>query len=169
MKKLIAICVLCSPMFAYAAETCSTSSGAETVEEQMEIKTDVPKHLKGATICVVQADNKMSCVPAEKFKVVPRKQQFIVSKTKQLDKTSCVSEVEVLKEAEAKKNRVSLMAGNGPKEGLDRSSDGTTVTVESKVGAIGGAQYQRLLNDRLSVGAQLQTNKSVLVNVGLDF
>lgn len=167
MKKLLVICVLCSPMFAYAAENCSTTTGSETVEEQLEIKTDVPKHLVGATVCVRQADGKESCVPAEKFKVVPRKQQFIVSKTKQLDKMSCSTEVLVA--AEAKKNRVSLMAGNGPKEGLDRSSDGSTVTVESKVGAVGGAQYQRLLNERVSVGTQVQTNKSVLFNVGVDF
>ena len=167
MKTFIAILVLLSPMFALAAETCSTSSGAETVEEQLEIKTDVPKHLQGATICVVQADHKMSCVPAEKFKVVPRKQQFIVSKTKQVDKTSCTTAAE-----EAKRNRISLLAGRGTQEGVDRSSDGNKVTVESKVGAVGGAQYQRLLpvlDDRLSIGAQLQTNKTILLNVGLDF
>lgn len=168
MKTFIAICVLCSPMFAYAAETCSTSISAETVEEQMEIKTDVPKFLEDKEICIRDTKTGVAgCVSTAKFKVVPRKQQFIVSKTTQYEITSCSTEV--ISSAEAKRNRVSLMAGNGPKEGLDRSNDGSTVTVESKVGTIGGAQYQRLLNDRLSVGAQIQTNESVLVNVGLDF
>ena len=43
------------------------------------------------------------------------------------------------------------------------------VDVESKTGAIGGVQYQRLLTDRISVGVQGQTNDSVLLNVGLEF
>ena len=149
---------------ALAAETCSTSVAAETVEEQMEIKTDVPKFLEGKEICIRDPKTGISeCVPTAKFKVVPRKQQFIVAKTTQYVKTSCSSEIE------NKKNRISLMAGNGPKEGLDRAIGSSSVSVESRVGAIGGAQYQRLLNDRLSLGAQLQTNKSVLVNLGLDF
>lgn len=159
MKKFILILIMISPMLVLASENCSTTSDAETVEETKEITTDVPNHLKGATIIVRTADGRETSVPAEKFKVVPRKQQFIVSKTKQLDKTMC----------SANKNRVSLLAGNGPKEGLDRSKSGTTVTVESRTGAVGGAQYQRLLNERISVGAQIQTNESVLVNIGLDF
>lgn len=164
MKKFFTIFILCSPMFAFASENCSTDVSAESVEQQLEIKTDVPSHLKGATITVRLADGRESTVSAEQFKVVARKQQFIVTKTKQLEKTMC--------SAELKKNRVSLLAGNGPKEGLDRTNNGSTVTVESKVGAVGGLQYQRLLpilKNRLSVGAQLQTNESVLVNVGLDF
>jgi hypothetical protein len=161
MKNLFIILVLCFPMFTLAAENCSTTSEAATVEEQLEIKTDVPKHLVGATICVKQADGKESCVPAEKFKVVARKQQFIVTKTKQLDKTMC--------SAELNKNRVSLLAGNGPKEGLDKTVTPTQVTIESRTGAVGGLQYQRLITDKISVGAQLQTNESALINVGLDF
>jgi hypothetical protein len=166
MKTFIAILIMVSPMLVFASETCSTSSGAETVEETKEITTDVPAHLKGATIIVRTADGKETSVPAEKFKVVPRKQQFLVTKTKQTDKTMCSTD--------PAKNRVSLLAGNGPKEGLDRSKTATTVTVESRTGAVGGLQYQRLtdlkvLGMPLSVGGQLQTNESALVNVGLDF
>jgi hypothetical protein len=161
MKKLIAIFTLIIPTLTLASENCSTITGAETVEEKLEIKTDVPKFLKGATIIVRTADGKETSVPAEKFKVVPRKQQFIVSKTKQLDKTMC--------SAELNKNRVSLLAGYGTLEGFSRSKTATSVTVESETGLVGGAQYQRLLTDRISVGAQVQTNDTTLVNVGLDF
>lgn len=159
MKKFFIIPILCSPMLASASNNCSTSTNEETVEEQLEIKTDVPSHLKGATIIVRRADGKESIVSAEQFKVVPRQQQFIVTKTKQLDKMVCGPD----------KNRISLLAGNGPKEGLDRSKTSTTVTVESKVGAIGGLQYQRLVTDKISLGIQGQTNESVLVNIGLEF
>jgi hypothetical protein len=41
---------------------------------------------------------------------VPRKQQYLVTKTKQLDKMVCGPE----------KNRISLLAGKGQKSGLDR-------------------------------------------------
>jgi hypothetical protein len=158
-KLLIFVLSFAVSVAALADDNCSTTSKAETVEETREIKTDVPKHLVGATICVKQADGRESCVPAEQFKVVPRKQQFLVTKTKQENKLVCGPD----------KNRVSLLAGNGPKEGLDRSKTATTVTVESRVGAVGGLQYQRLITEDISVGAQVQTNESVLLNIGLDF
>lgn len=167
MKTLLFVLII-STMFLASivmAEDCSTDSQAETVEEQLEIKTDVPKHLVGATICVKRADGAESCVPAEKFKVVPRQQQFITMKTKQLDTKVCSVKVKDGKE----KNRVSLMGGQGPKYGLQRSVEPGKVTVESNSGLIGGAQYQRLLTDKVSVGAQVQSNESVLVNIGLDF
>ena len=138
---------------------CDTTSNAEEVSETREITTDVPNHLKGATIIVRTADGRESSVPAEKFKVVPRVQQFIITKTKQLDKTVCTPE----------KNRISLLAGKGPQEGLNRTKTATSVTIETDVGAIGGLQYQRLVTDKISLGIQGQTNESVLVNIGLEF
>ena len=162
--KLLLLCLLCIPSISLAAELCMDSTGSEEIQEQMEIKTDVPAFLKGATITVKLSNGKESTVPAEMFKVVPRKQQFIVSKTKQIDKTYCVQTAK-----KAPLNRISLLGGQGPKEGLERSSDGSTVSVESRVGTIGGAQYQRLLTERISAGVQLQTNKSALVELGLDF
>ncbi len=163
MKKIITILMMI-PTLSFASQTCNTVSNAETVEEQMEIKTDVPNHLKGATIIVRTADGKESSVPAEKFKVVPRKQQFIVSKTKQLDETTCNQDLN--------KNRISVLAGKGAKEGLDKTVSPTEVTVKSRVGAVGGLQYQRLLpymDNRVNVGVQATSNKTVLMNLGLDF
>jgi hypothetical protein len=141
------------------AADCTTTSNAEVVQETTEIKTDVPSHLKGATITVRLADGRETTVPAEKFKVVPRAQQFIVAKTYQLNRQVCSPE----------KNRLSLLGGNGPKEGLNRHKTATKVTVESDVGAVGGLQYQRLLDHGLSLGIQGQSNESVLVNIGIDF
>lgn len=150
--------MLCVPGYAFALD-CSTSSNAEEVTETRELTTDVPSHLKGAIIMIILADGTHSAVPAEKFKVVPRAQQFLITKTKQLDKTTCTPE----------KNRLSLLAGNGPKEGLSRYKTSSTVTVESKVGTVGGLQYQRLLDHGVNVGIQGQSNESVLVNIGIDF
>jgi hypothetical protein len=158
MKSFIVIMMMLFPGLVFA-ENCSTSTSEEQVEETKEIKTDVPNHLKGAVIIVRTADGRESVVPAEKFKVVPRVQQFVVTKTKESSKTMCRPD----------KNRVSVAAGNGAKEGLKRSTNGNTVEVESRVGAVGGLQYQRMVTEKISVGAQVQTNETVLIGIGLDF
>lgn len=160
MKKFIIALIMTLPVISFASEKCSTTSEKEIVQEQKDINTAVPEHLKGATIIVRTADGKEMSVPAEQFKVVPRKQQFMVTKVKQVSKMMCSAEL---------KNRVSLLAGDGPRDGLKRTETPTTVTIESKTGVVGGVQYQRLLTDRISVGAQVQSNESALISVGLEF
>lgn len=142
--------------------SCSEQTSAEEVTGQLEIKTDVPNHLKGGKVCTYRADGQSSCVPAERFKVVPRKQQFLTVRTERSKVVSCTTNA-------PRKNRVSLMGGHGTQEGLKSTTTGSTVEVESKVGAVGGAQYQRMLGERLSVGVQGQTNKTGSVLIGVDF
>ena len=147
---------------AFAAEYCVTSSQSEEVLETMLITTDIPSHLKGATIIVVQANGKHSSVPAELFKVVPRKQQRVISKVATNTTKLCQTPSEF-------KNRISLLAGRGTKSGLDKSSSPTRVDIESRIGAVGGLQYQRLLTEKISVGVQGQTNTTGSLMIGLDF
>ncbi len=149
------------------ADTCSTETSAEQVEEQAEIKTDVPKHLIGAKIIVRLADGGESEVPAEKFKVVPRLQQYLVTKVSKNTVKSCTK-------LDDKRHRVSLMAGEAPTGHLDRDGNTAKTTIESERGIVGGAQYQyrtgvRVLNLPVSVGGQLQTNESGAVLLGVDF
>jgi len=160
MKYLIIMLLSFSSM---ASEpVCSEQTSAEETTGQLEIKTDVPNHLKGATITVRLADGKETTVPAEMFKVVPRKQQFVTTKTQITKVSSCVT-------SEPNKNRVSLLGGHGTKSGLDTSVSGTTTEVETKAGLVVGAQYQRMLNDTLSIGVQGQSNKTGSVLIGIDF
>lgn len=142
--------------------SCTVQVGESEVKEQLEIKTDVPNYLKGATITVRLKDGRESQVPAEKFKVVPRKQQFIVTRTEQATLERCVTN-------QPRKNRASLVGGYGAQGGLKTTTSGTTVEVESRTGPTGGAQYQRMINDRFSVGVQGQTNKTGSVLFGVDF
>lgn len=144
-----------------ADEDCSTTSSSASIEEQLEISTDVPNFLKDAKIVVILPDGRSSEVPAKLFKVVPRKQQFIVTKTKETEKMVC--------KPEEKKNRISILGGAGPKGNLSVSSDGSKVIVQTDSGAIGGMSYQRKVSDRMSIGAQVQTNESALISVGVDF
>ena len=141
---------------AAAMADCTTTS--EEVAAQQEITTDVPAHLKGATITVRLADGRESSVPAEQYKVVPRKQQFLVSRYVQRETCS-----------NALKNRVSVLGGAGPSNRLKVKQTGSTVEVSTATGAVGGLQYERNLNDRFSVGAQVQTNESALLLFGVGF
>lgn len=159
MIKLIPLLMIMSS--AFASENCSTSSSEDKIEEQLVIDTKVPNHLKGAKIIIRLANGKESEVSADLFKVVPRKQQYLVTKVSKSSTTMC--------SAEQKRNRIAILGGRGPREGLNTSANPTQVNVESKVGAIGGVQYQRMLTDKISIGGQVQTNKSGLISIGLDF
>lgn len=44
-----------------------------------------------------------------------------------------------------------------------------TGSQSNRDGLLGGVQYQRMLNSRISFGGQVQTNDSVLLNLGLEF
>ena len=152
---------LCGGAFA-KEPVCETSDVKVINEEKRDINTKVPKRLKGAVIIVREADGKETIMPIEKYKVVPRKQQFITTKVDTLMLHMCKVE-------NSSKNRVSVLGGYGAKNGLETSQSGNTVTVETKSGANVGAQYQRMLNDDWSVGAQVQSNKTTSLMLGLDF
>lgn len=66
-------------------------------------------------------------------------------------------------------NRISLLMGSAPNSHLEKSSTENSAKIEHKHQAEFGVQYQRLLNDRVSVGIQIQTNESVFGSVGYDF
>jgi hypothetical protein len=165
MKSIItAILITFFPIYSFAGESCQTRAGEETAQEKMVISTDVPSHLKGAKIIVKLADGRTSEVPAELFKVVPRKQQYLVTKTKQSSTTTCTAS-----ESQSYKNRISLLGGEGPNSKVDVERSGNQISMESKSGTVGGVQYQRNITDRISVGAQVQSNDSALLSVGFDF
>jgi hypothetical protein len=169
MKKYIILFALFLPIVSIAGEErCEDFSSGEQIEEQLEIKTDVPSFLKGATIIVRLANGKESIVSADKFKVVPRKQQFITTKTKQIDTKLCTIELEQ-QQKELNKNRISALIGSAPGSSLNVTKDANSTTIEHGNVTVTGVQYQRLVTDKVSVGGQIQSNESVLVNIGFDF
>jgi hypothetical protein len=102
--------------------------------------------------------------PTEKVKVVPRQQQFLVTKVNQETTRTCSSSSDKL-------NRVSLIGGYGPKGTLDTDNSASPgkVTIESQTGVVGGLQYQRKITDKLSVGVQGQSNQTGSLLIGIDF
>lgn len=157
MKYLIFFLSMISPAL---AEDCSTTQSEEVVTQETEIRTDVPNYLKGATITVKLANGKESAVPAERFKVVPRLQQFFVAATQKTRETTCRN---------VDRNRVSVLSGHGPKSYLKTSSSPTVTEISTDVGFVGGLQYQRMLNDMISLGVQGQSNRTGSILLGLDF
>lgn len=175
MSKIILIIISMFSSAAFAkGESCSTDVKINKTEEKKDVNTEVPANLKGATIIIKTADGKETAVPAETFKVVPRKQQFVVVKTKEVETIKCTPTVttvtvEVEKEVVPLKNRLSLLVGVGLQGGFDVSRNGDTVEIVSRIGPVGGVQYQRLVTKRWSVGGQVLSNESVLLNAGFDF
>lgn len=167
--KYILILIMMATSVAYSEDNnCSATRSSQEVEEQYDIKTDVPRYLEGATITVTLKDGKSSTVPAEKFKVVPRKQQFITKRTKQTDVLVC--------KEPPQRHRVSVLVGSGSKDGLDRNDnyDVDTAQVKSKVGINAGVQYQyktdlKIFNKPLSFGIQGVSNKTGAGLLGIDF
>lgn len=149
MKTLLIslIVLLCVPTVNAAGVTC-----VDDCKQILEGTT------KDQAACLAKRD----CGPQLKKKdaEIKKRDQEIVALKKQIEESN--------KEPK-RKNRISLLAGQGPQEGLKQERNGSSVSVESKVGMIGGLQYQRLITDRVNLGLQLQTNKTILGSVGLDF
>jgi hypothetical protein len=161
MKLLLIIITLFISSQAMAKD-CQTTNKSDQVTETIVITTDVPNHLKGATITVTKANGESSVVPAELFKVVARKQERIVSKVLEKETITC-------RENSNPRNRVSLLGGYGPKSGLTKDVSSSRVEIESHTGLNAGVQYQRNIYEDISVGAQVQSNKAGALIIGLDF
>ncbi len=157
MKYLIAAVLLMA--YSVQAEDCTETVDINHGKDRYEITTDVPAHLRGATITVTQADGSSSTVPAERFKVVPRAQQFLITTLETYKVISC----------SASKNRLSALGGVGARNGLKTTTSGNTTTVETSNGINGGLQYQHMLNDTISIGVQGQSNKTGSLLLGVDF
>lgn len=155
------ILILLFPMFAFGQ--CVTDENIDTMEVHTEISTDVPGHLKGATITITLADGSSSVVPAEKFKVVARKQQRILIQTYTKQVITCN------KDGSSKKNILSGVVGHGITSGMDKDKLGNKTEVSTKEGVVGGLQYQRKITDSIVIGVQGQTNGTGSGIIGLEF
>jgi hypothetical protein len=156
MKIIISILMFASLTF--AEKECKTVK-VETATEVKEITTEVPKFMEGATIVVKLANGKEHLFPVEKYKVVPRARQEVVQRV--AEKLMCTPDRE--------KNRLSMGVGHGSQEGLDSTTQGNKVTVESNVGPVMAIQYQRLISDSVSLGVQLQSSETALGFLGIEF
>lgn len=67
------------------------------------------------------------------------------------------------------RNRIRVLGGSAPSGELTTSKTSSSATIKTDNDAVVGVGYDRLITDKLSVGGQIQSNDTVLINVGLDF
>ena len=74
----------------------------------------------------------------------------------------------VVSEKPAHKNRVRLLGGVGP-NGFNPAVSSSNVVVTTTDGLLGGVGYDRMLDDRWSIGGQAFTNRTYTLGIGFDF
>jgi hypothetical protein len=176
MKKLLTISILTYifPVnYNIYAKECSSEQLVSSQVDTMELKTDVPKFLVGATICVKRADGAQSCVPAEKFKVVPRKQQFVVTQVTKNKVTNCSTIVEkiVKEKVENKKNTVYTDVRKDHQDLKTEYNGNKSVSIESEKGIVPSINYYRreVFDTPIGAGVGVDTNGTVRGALGIDF
>lgn len=165
MKKLIISMVFISNV-SIAQECGETVSESQETLGHMEVTTQVPGHLKGATITITKADGSKETVKAEEFMVVKRKHKRpVVGITTETKTLLCEKKI-VDKNV---KNIVSLEAVRGD-AGLEKnivSKSETEVKTKQSLGV--GLMYQRNVYKDLYLGGKVDSNENVGLNIGLGF
>lgn len=147
----------------------SDCTDVQTVNAQVQtstITTDVPKHLEDAEVCILYKSGPnlgYHCVPAKKFKVVPRKQQHLVTEVKTHTERVC--------KVSGKEKNLLMVGGRRDHKDLDTRVVGNTATVESEKGLVLDAAYMRqnIFDSKLGVGAGVDTNGTLRGVIGVEF
>lgn len=145
------------------AETCTVDVVTSESEANHVINTDVPKHLQDAVIIVRTKDGRESQVSANQFKVVPRKQQRLVTVVKYNTQRTC--------KVNTKDKNLLMVGGRRDHRDLDIRVNGKTATVESEKGLVLDAAYMRqnLFDSALGIGAGIDTNGTLRGIIGVEF
>lgn len=167
MKKLIIFLLIAVVSVAQAKETCEESIEVHSQDVTYEVNTDMPKHLKGATITVTLADGKTSTVPAEKFMVVPRVQKTVVGQNKILAKNVTCS----------KSGNKNILIGEVRKDvtGHETKTEAIPGGIKSSTSSVKevvpGINYYRreLFDSSIGAGVGVDTNGTVKALIGVDF
>jgi hypothetical protein len=145
------------------ADNCTDVKSSSSVEKQQVISTDVPSHLKDAVIIVRTKDGRESQVSANQFKVVPRKQQYLVTETKEHTERVC--------KVSGKDNNLVSFGARRDHTGLNKSVNGSTGIVSSEKGLVIDAGYMRqnILDSNLGLGGSIDTNGTLRGTLGVTF
>ena len=145
------------------AGDCSNVQTTNAEVQTKIITTDVPKHLEDAIIIVRTKDGRESQVSANQFKVVPRKQQHLITEVKTHTERVC--------KVSGKEKNLLMVGGRRDHQDLDIRVNGNTATVESQKGLVMDATYlrQNIFNTNLGVGAGVDTNGTLRGVVGVEF
>lgn len=145
------------------AADCTDVQTTNAQVQTSTITTDVPKHLQDAVIVIRLKDGRESQVSANQFKVVPRKQQHLITEVKTHTERVC--------KVSGKEKNLLMVGGRRDHKDLDIRVNGKTATVESEKGLVLDAAYMRqnIFNTNLGVGAGIDTNGTLKGIIGVEF
>lgn len=151
---------------AYANENCSEQQYLETEEVVYSVDTILPKHLKGATICITLHDGKSSCVPSEKYMIVPRKQKTVLGENKVITKSFRRTNTST-----SDKKHMLFTDIRKDYKGLDIDINDTTATVETRKGLIPSINYyhRQVFDSPLGLGIGIDSNSTFRGIAGVEF
>ena len=168
MKNLLIILVVHLMAAGLAnADDCSEKTITQTNPVKYEVNKNLPKYLQGATITVRLANGKETTVPAERFAVVPRVQQFVVGQAVNTSKTlTC--------KAKVNKNTVSVgmrkdVTGLSKQASVIPNGQQLKITQDKEL--IPDINYYRrnVLDSHLGAGVGVDTKGVPRIQVGFDF
>lgn len=127
------------------------------------INTDVPKHLQDAVIVIRLKDGRESQVSANQFKVVPRKQQLLITEVKTHTERVC--------KVSGKEKNLLMLGGRRDHKDLESSVNGNVGKVISEKGLVLDASYlrQNIFDTNLGVGAGVDSNGTLRGVIGVEF
>lgn len=120
-----------------------------------QASSDQPEYLKGATITVTLKNGKTYTFSADEYKVVARRSDAVVLETKRLARKAQDS------------TKIRLLGGMGP-TALRATTAGNSTTISQDYGAVFGLGIEGKVDEHLSLGMELLSNKSALISVGVD-
>ena len=163
MKKLITLFILISSV-SVAQECGETMSTSQETADSMDVMTEVPSGLRGATITITKADGSTETVRAEEFMLVKRKHKRPILTVKTKSTTLMCKSTKSNPE-----NILSLEALSG-QSGLEKNIiSPSQVEVKTKSGLGVGLMYQRNVYKDLYLGGKVDSNENVGLSVGLGF
>lgn len=136
--------------------------------------TEIPPYLKDATITVKLKNGKEYTFSANTHAVVTRassnkkKPPIVIEKTLVVEKAVEKIVEKRVEVSNKTSNRVRLLGGVGP-TGVEAEKRGQSIVVSPLYGPVGGLGYDRMIKNNVSVGAQIMSNGTGALGLGLDF
>lgn len=166
MKNLLIATLIYTGAISLAeAQECTTTNSEIVQDVVHNVNKDIPKHLRGATIIVRQADGRETSVPAEQFMVVKRKQYTVAGQNRLvMSKLRC--------DKDQKKN---ILYVGAKRELTDLETKTNAVNKSAQVDSLKtltpSLNYMRrkVLDSDLNLGIGIDKNSQVGGTIGLDF
>lgn len=161
MKFLIIFVLLINVSFANELSCGETKTTSSLEKEEMEVNTEVPKHLVGATIILKKANGSEEVLKAEEYMIVKRKHKRPVYKEK-------IATASLKCKNDSVKNIVSLKGVRSyanPKSRLEPNKGTLSIERETTL----GAQYQRNIGKDVFLGVEGDLNRGAGVMIGIGF